>query len=180
MPTSCPILKFEPVTNPQPEDSLVSEHLPRDNGIDSESNTGMYSDPDSVSKPVPMIKPPKYALVPPSKIRLDVFRLLQLWKGRVTDVSEDEFVSIISDLTNPALDDEQVTLDLEEVPVDDLPLVSPGAVFYWSIGYADYPGRPRTRESRIRFRRLPGWTEPELNRAERNADRLADLFARKD
>ncbi len=72
------------------------------------------------------------------------------------EVSEDHFVAIVSDRTNPALADEQVTLELEEVTSDDIPLLKPGAVFYWSIGYADYPGRPRVRESRVRFRRIPG------------------------
>ena len=81
-----------------------------------------------------------------------------------------------SDRTDPTLPDEEVTLDLSDVPPGDLPLVKPGAVFYWSIGYADYPGVPRARQSRIYFRRIAGWTDTELENSKREAHRLAERF----
>jgi hypothetical protein len=88
-------------------------------------------------------------------------RSLQSWEGRVLDVLKDSFVAIVTDLTMPGVE-EQVELDLEEVTPDDLPLVRPGAVFYWSIGYRDEPSRSRSRVSVIRFRRLPRWSEREV------------------
>lgn len=121
-------------------------------------------------KPLPGTSRPNLESLP------GTFRLLQLWEGRVTHVSKDEFIAIISDRTDPSLNDEQVTLSIEEVTEDDVPLIKPGAVFYWSIGYADHPGRPRVRESRIRFRRLPGWTKTELDRAKETANNLSAYF----
>ena len=85
--------------------------------------------------------------------------------------------SVISDKTNTAFPDEQITLSVEEVSRNDLQLLKEGAVFYWSIGYADYPGRPRTRESRIRFRRLPKWTRRELKKAREIGAELAEIFS---
>jgi len=129
----------------------------------------------SDQKDVP--KAPKYALA--SSILEPLrgkYRLLQLWDGRVRNVKSNEFEAIISDKTNPNLPDEIVTIDIEELSPDDLPLAKPGSVFYWSIGYVDLPGRGRSRESKIRFRRLQGWTEKELERAKETAARLEILF----
>ncbi len=122
---------------------------------------------------------PKHAIATPLKRIKGDFRLLQMWEGRVIsiDIDNNEFTAVISDKTNPDLPDEQVTLSIEDVPKNDLQLLNKGAVFYWSIGYADYPGRPRTRESRIRFRRLPKWTHRELVKAREKGAELAKIFS---
>ena len=100
---------------------------------------------------------PRHAIATPAITIKGDFRLLQIWEGRVLSIGtvRNEFIAHISDKTNKELPDEQVTLSIDEISRNDLVLLKEGAVFYWSIGYADYPGRPRTRESRIRFRRLP-------------------------
>ena len=104
------------------------------------------------------------------------FNLLQLWEGRVIDIRNDEFDAIISDKTNSDFPDELVTIDAVEITPDDLPLLKKGAVFYWSVGYLDYPGRGRARESKIRFRRLKGWTEKEIEHARRIGNQFAQFF----
>lgn len=123
-----------------------------------------------------LLQSPRRAVIKPVSPSKGHFRLLQLWEGRIIEVRGKEFTSIISDRTNPDFPDEEVTLDLEEVPIDDLPLIKPGAVFYWSVGYADHPGRPRVRESRIRLRRLPKWTQAELDRAKEKAEQLSTFL----
>lgn len=104
------------------------------------------------------------------------YRLLQLWEGRVLSVRGKEFESILVDKTNPSLPNEIVTIDKDELSPDDLPLAQPGSVFYWSIGYVDFPGKGRSRESKIRFRRLRGWTTTDYNKAEEFGNRLEKLF----
>ena len=104
------------------------------------------------------------------------FKLLQLWEGRVIDIRNDEFDAIISDKTNTDYSDELVTIDLMEITPDDQPLLKKGAVFYWSVGYLDYPGRGRVRESKMRFRRLKGWTEKEIKRAKTIGKQFAQFF----
>ncbi len=104
------------------------------------------------------------------------FRLLQLWEGKVLNVTDTEFEALISDKTNPDLPDEIVTIDIDELSPDDVPLTRPGSVFYWSVGYVDFPGRGRIRESKIRFRRLRGWTTAEIQSARETGKRLEALF----
>lgn len=104
------------------------------------------------------------------------FRLLQGWEGLVTQVSDDSFMAIITDKTNPNNDQEEVELDLGEIPDEDLRFVRAGALFYWSVGYEDGLGIPRQRVSRIRFKRLPGLTMREIARAKVMADTLSSLF----
>lgn len=105
------------------------------------------------------------------------FQLLQSWSGNITSINNDSFVSVIHDRTNPSNPDEEVTLDISEITSDDLPLLTEGAVFYWSIGYADYPGRPRSRVSQIRFRRLPSWSQKEIDYSKEKAKYFAKQFA---
>lgn len=104
------------------------------------------------------------------------FRLLQGWEGLVTQVLDNSFMAIITDKTNSDNDQEEVELDLGEIPDEDLRFVRAGALFYWSVGYEDGLGIPRQRVSRIRFKRLPGLTMREIARAKATADTLSSLF----
>lgn len=98
----------------------------------------------------------------------DRFRLLQKWEGTVTACSQQEFTAVLREKGQP---DQEATFDLEEVPEGDRELIVAGAVFHWSIGYRDRRGQ-RSRESIIRFRRLPAWTRRELERADQEADEI--------
>lgn len=142
-----------------------------ENNIDDTMSTGNRTN-------LPVHIPMHVIASPPKEIK-SVFRLLQMWEGRVlyVDNNNQEFSAIITDKTNPAMADEKVSLSIEEISPNDLSLLKEGAVFYWSIGYADYPGRPRTRESRIRFRRLPKWSFQELNQARETGANLAKFFS---
>lgn len=124
-------------------------------------------------------KVPECAILPANKPLKGNFKLLQMWEGRVVSIDEDEheFTAIVNDKTNSLLPGEELTMSIEEIPPSDLSLLASGAVFYWSIGYSDYPGRPRTRESRIRFRRLKKWQKSEINIAKDRGKKLADFFA---
>lgn len=104
------------------------------------------------------------------------FQLLQQWEGQVKEVTADSFVAIISDMTNPGNEEEEVEIGLEEVAPDDIRLLRPGSLFYWAVGYEDGRGVPRQRVSRIRFRRLPGLTTRDVARAKETARKFATLF----
>jgi len=126
---------------------------------------------------VPSSVPPK--ILPPYLKPLEGnFQLLQLWEGRVTEINKQTFWAIVSDKTNPSLPDELVELDIEEISPGDISLLNLGSVFYWSIRYADYPGRGRAKESKIRFRRIPGWTIKEIEQAKNVGEKLASYFKR--
>lgn len=104
----------------------------------------------------------------------EFFRAIQKWEGYVLDVGPDTFrarlVSIVGE--GP---DQEAEIYLEEVDSDDQGLVQAGAVFYWTIGYLDRPSG-RLRAAILRFRRLPAWSEAELNAARSEAKKLESLF----
>jgi len=104
------------------------------------------------------------------------FKVLQRWEGYVVEITDGECRAVIRNMISPESPREEITFSLEEVPKPDLELVVPGAVFYWSIGYKDSIQGQRTRESMIRFRRLPLWTEKELEKAKTEAQSLGKLL----
>ncbi|MFO1349355.1 MAG: hypothetical protein U1F68_01185 [Gammaproteobacteria bacterium] len=104
------------------------------------------------------------------------FTIRQSWEGRIISVDENDFTAIISDRTNYNNPDEEVVIEREELSKDDHELLKPGAVFYWSIGYKDAPGEPRQRVSQIRFRRLPAWSQREIDQASLLASEFAHIF----
>ena len=112
----------------------------------------------------------------PSESRLGVFLALQRWEGVVLDVGQETFTARLADRTSPSREEEEVEIPLDEVSRSDLNLLSPGAIFYWSIGYLDRPSGQRLRESVIRFRRLPAWSRHELDVARRRAKELRDFL----
>ena len=105
------------------------------------------------------------------KPRQNVFISLQKWEGIVMEVMDDAFLARLIDLTNKGVD-EEAEFPIDEISEEDKPLVRPGAIFYWNIGYhTSYSGQ-RTRSSIIRFRRLPAWTQREIDAAKREAERI--------
>jgi len=115
-------------------------------------------------------------LVPPLPRSTVRFQLLQFWVGVVQELTDDALAITLLDQTNPQNPDEVVTISLTEIPEQDHTLLKPGAVLYWSIGYREDQGRPRERISRIRARRLPAWSEVDLERGRACAQKvMADL-----
>jgi hypothetical protein len=128
----------------------------------------------SIKGPLSAKVEPKNIIFPEkfkAKPRQDFFNSLQAWEGIVIEVMVDSFLARLIDLTNTGVD-EEAEFSMNDISDDDKPLVKPGAIFYWDIGYhTSYSGQ-RTRSSLIRFRRLPAWTQQEIEAAEREADRI--------
>jgi hypothetical protein len=123
---------------------------------------------NSISRPARTKKslPFKRAVrLKPATLSDDRFQVLQKWEGTVLEMDAAALFARLKDLThdNP---DEEVEIEFEEILPDDLPLVQPGASFYWSIGYLHKSHGQRIRASEIRFRRIPGWTDDEILNAE--------------
>lgn len=95
---------------------------------------------------------------------------LQKWEGAVLDVGAETFTARLVDLTGDR-PEEDVELEKVELSDFDLDLLEPGAIFYWTIGYRrQLPRGARSRESVIRFRRLPAWSHFELAAARKRAE----------
>ncbi|MBU1170506.1 MAG: hypothetical protein KKD44_13165 [Proteobacteria bacterium] len=164
-------------TSPIPDLYEVPERIESEQN--SDSSTRLIVNKENITEAIQATTkhiPKINVALPFSKPLPGKFQLLQLWEGRITQINNEDFSAIIVDKTHPEFNDELVTIDIEEITPAELSLLQIGAVFYWSIGYADYPGRGRSRESKIRFRRLPGWTKKELNRAIESGKKLAAYF----
>ncbi|MEA2061873.1 MAG: hypothetical protein U9P10_15520 [Thermodesulfobacteriota bacterium] len=172
---TAPILK-----DPNSTEASVDFYIPEKIGTQKSDNSLPDFDRNKYQTDLentPQIEPPEF-VSPYLKPLKGKYKLLQLWEGRITEILDDTFYAIISDKTNPELPDEMVSLDIEEITPSDLNLLTPGAVFYWSISYADLPGRGRKKESKIRFRRLSRWTQKEIDHAIKKGAELTAFFQR--
>lgn len=103
-----------------------------------------------------------------------VFKILQQWECVVTEVAEDDFTMELSDLSDPAAPMEVAVLPIREISEADRPLLRPGAVLYWHIGYETSPGGQRSRMSEIRLRRSPKWTVTLIERIRARGQAMFD------
>lgn len=104
------------------------------------------------------------------------FEVLQQWEGTVFEVlPAGEFTAVLRERQAES-PEEMATFSVDQVSADDLKLLAPGAVFYWSIGYETKPSGQRTLVSKIRLRRLPVWTRRDLKRVEERAKSLERVF----
>jgi hypothetical protein len=95
-----------------------------------------------------------------------VFTTVEEWIGRVDSVDDDGFDATLWNAAEP--DDEQLArFGLRQVSNQDLELVTPGAVFYWTLGYRDEPDGDRLAASIVRLRRGRAASEAEVAAAER-------------
>jgi len=107
-------------------------------------------------------------------------RARQRWEGVVTEVNENTFTAILTDLSDPQNPDEEAIFgwdELADLPEEDLLLVKPGASFYWVVGSQKSPAGNVSNVSYYQFRRSPKWSSNALKRADAEADRFAELFA---
>lgn len=109
----------------------------------------------------------------PRSLSRERFIVRQKWEGYVLDVRKDTFLASLSSITG---DDESLEAEiyLEEINEEDLDLLRPGAVFYWSIGYLVKP-TVRYAADFIRFRRLV-WTQQDFEKAKSQSLNFSDLF----
>jgi len=116
-------------------------------------------------------------IVQPPMPKIDRSIVLQRWEGRVDYLTDGGFVARLMDLTGTGAD-EDAEFPLDEISPMDRPLVQEGAVFYWSVGYRDSASGQRTRESVVRFRRLPHWSKADRQEADRRVARWKERLTR--
>jgi hypothetical protein len=97
-------------------------------------------------------------------------QIKQQWEGTVLENDETIILASLRIIGG----DERLRAEIpfEEVPDADHPLVVPGAVFYWSIGYQVEPTGQKTSISDIRFRRVPAWRESDIARLRKAGEEL--------
>ena len=94
------------------------------------------------------------------------------WVGYVIAIGDKTFTARVEDTKTKTNIYEEAEFDIEDLDTDDLKSLQIGSVFYWSIGY-EFKNGTKTKELRIRFRRLPGFNEKQKNEA---LDQSIDLY----
>jgi hypothetical protein len=101
---------------------------------------------------------------------------LQEWEGRVERLDGRFVIARLVDITaNETEETEEVELPIDDVTEADQPLIQPGAIFRWILGYSYVSGR-KERFARVVVRRLPVWTEREMRAADQEASELHDAI----
>lgn len=95
----------------------------------------------------------------------------QKWKGNVISINENTFQARLTDLTSGGTE-EIGEFELTDIPKDDKELLSLGATFYWSIGYAHENGQI-SKKSFIRFQRVLNWDSSYFESACKRAEKLS-------
>ena len=102
-------------------------------------------------------------------------QVLQSWEGAVThiDPMQGFFVAKLYDLTRPSENVKEAELELCDVSPNDRDLLKVGGIFRWMIGYRRQSYGQQERVSAIVFRRLPAWSERDIEVAAEEGERLA-------
>lgn len=130
-------------------------------------------EPESVTQHIEKFKPLEMVLrVPSIDQQSPRFRKLQEYEGEVLSIRASDFVARLTDLTDMGAPRLEATFSIDEVSPSDKPLMREGAVFYWVIGFKDYPNGQRKTEQFLRFRRLPIWSKRDIARLEARMDEL--------
>jgi hypothetical protein len=96
--------------------------------------------------------------------------------GRVTAVGEEVFEALVAGW-GLATDEDLATFRLISVPPEDRDIVSPGATFYWTVGYQEDTAGRWLGVSFITMRRLPSrWLKDQRRRAQIRAGRNVELL----
>lgn len=96
---------------------------------------------------------------------LTSFIALQEWECCVSRISNDSFIADLVDVTGgSALATEQTEFLKSDLTFTQQSELCIGTVFRWSIGYEKSPSGKR-RTSQIVFRKLPIWSQAEIDEA---------------
>jgi hypothetical protein len=113
------------------------------------------------------VDPSELVLTPPKITPFKEYsKAIQKWEGTVISLVDDTFKAVLRPITGDNIEQE-AEIYIEDITPNERTLIEPGSIFYWSIGYLESPSG-RKRESIIRFRRLPPWTENENKKPPRD------------
>jgi hypothetical protein len=124
---------------------------------------------------VPQQGPPETLLRQPAELTYN-FTVLEEWEGTVLSVENDSFTAQLKSAI-PGTPEERASFTLDEVSDSDRDLIRDGAVFYWTVGSRfEFHGQ-KSLQSTLRFRRLPAWSQREIDRIQEHAHSYDAIFA---
>jgi hypothetical protein len=142
-------------------------------GLISYGEQSTEIEPESGTQHIPKFKPSEQVLrVPSINQQSAKFQKMQEYEGEILSITGPDFVARLIDLTDLGAQRLEATFSIDEVSPSDMPLMREGAVFYWVIGFRDYPNGQRKTEQFIRFRRMPIWSKRDIKRLDKQVDEL--------
>ena len=105
---------------------------------------------------------------------------LQIWEGEVITVDWESgvmHVKLCAKIGN--VSDHSADIDLQWVSEQDIDLVQPGAILYWTLYKETTRGSVKNSEE-LRFRRLPNWTKAQIDSIRFDADELYEYISNRD
>jgi hypothetical protein len=115
-----------------------------------------------------------FPVMPKIQSRKTTFTPLQEWEGYVLEIGKETFTARLIDLTaNAEQEEEEADFHILDLSDTDKKVLKPGAIFRWAIGYRRTNSGSKERVSSIVFRRLPAWTDREINENRTKAKLLA-------
>jgi hypothetical protein len=109
-----------------------------------------------------------------NKSRKVFFSNTQRWIGHIIDFDSEIITAKLKDINNPTTN-EVADFYIKEIPIEDRKLISLGAAFYWSVGYANDENGQIKKESMIRFQRL-AFTQEQYDKVLDSADAIYEKF----
>lgn len=99
------------------------------------------------------------------------------WEGIVESIFKSSFIAKIKDVAGEA-PDERVEIDFDELTnIDERVLVKIGAIFSWTMGYSVSLSGTRKRQAILIFRRMPTWTEDDIEQGYKIADEMYEKLS---
>ena len=86
------------------------------------------------------------------------------WVCYVTAINKDTFTANVKELRSDTEIFEEAEYEIQDLDDEDVKMLKIGAVFYWSMGF-EYRNGTKKKESFIRFKRLPVFTEKQIDNA---------------
>lgn len=131
---------------------------PKLDSMDSTETLIGEENADTSVKSPPSFTPPVQKSSHRLKLSGHRFEVLQQWECVILEVRDDCVYCQMHDLTDESNPEEFAELLLSEFNEYDRPILSEGAVFYWSVGYIHRSNGQIRRSSQLRVRRMPAMT----------------------
>lgn len=108
------------------------------------------------------------------------FHTFGLWEGRVESIAADSFFAHLVEISGTDRYEDNAEFPLMDIEAEDLELFKIGARFLFMVGYSIDKYGTHTRGSRIRFERIPAWSDDEIIDAYEETKALDSFFEPKD
>jgi hypothetical protein len=104
------------------------------------------------------------------------FQTYALWEGRVEKIGDESFFARLTEISGNKRNEEKAEFPVADIEADDMELFKVGAHFLFMVGYGIDRYGTHWRGTRIRFERVPNWSDDEIIDAYEETKALDSFF----